>query len=156
MLLSYYVASNTNHTTTLADELVYQVECIIAALQSAERSGRTVMEVNPTCAEDELTDRWPANLAEQRVFITELRALLVQLRRLREGVPLAEMQRTLEELFGERPAREAVRKYTGQHVRDDMAGKGFHVLRSGSIPALGSVAVPAAARPTPRSSPWGD
>ena len=45
---------------------------------------------------------------------------------------------------------------TGQHVDDNKAGKGFHILREGSIPALGSVAVPTVAGPTPRSSPWGD
>jgi hypothetical protein len=156
VLLAYYVASNANKTRTLADELIHQVECIIGALQAAERAQRTVQEFNPACAEDELTDRWPADLAEQRVFIDELGAFAVQLYRLWEGVPLAEMQRILEDLFGERPAREAVRKYTGQHVADDKAGKGFHILRDGSIPALGSVAVPAAARATPRSSPFGD
>lgn len=158
VLIAYYVATNANQTRTLADELLHQVECIVTTLEAAERSGRTVVEFNPACRnnEDELTDRWPANLAEQRVFIDELRAFAVQLYRLQEGVPLAEMQRILEDLFGERPAREAVRKYTGQHVHDNDAGKGFHILRSGSIPALGSAAVPAEARPTPRSSPWGD
>lgn len=156
VLLAYYIATNANQTRTLADELIHQVECMIKALEDAERAHRTVREFNPACAEDELTDRWPANLAEQRVFIDELRAFAVQLHRLQDGVPLPEMQRILEDLFGERPAREAVRKYTGQHVNDNNAGKGFHILRTGSIPALGSTAVPAAARPTPRSSPWGD
>jgi Second Messenger Oligonucleotide or Dinucleotide Synthetase domain len=156
VLLAYYIASNANQTRTLADELIHQVERIIAALQAAERSGRTVCEFNPACRQDELTDRWPANLAEQRVFIHELRSFAADLQRLQEGVPLVEMQRVLEGLFGERPAREAVRKYTGQHVSDNKAGKGFHILRTGSIPALGSVAVPTEARPTPRSSPWGD
>jgi hypothetical protein len=156
VLLAYYIATNANQTRTLADELIHQVECMIKALEDAERAHRTVREFNPACAEDELTDRWPASLAEQRVFIDELRAFAVQLHRLQDGVPLPEMQRILEDLFGERPAREAVRKYTGQHVNDNNAGKGFHILRTGSIPALGSTAVPAAARPTPRSSPWGD
>jgi hypothetical protein len=156
VLLAYYVGLNANQTRTLADELIHQVECIIAALEVAERSYRTVQEFNPACPEDELTDRWPADLAEQRVFINELRAFAVQLHRLQDGVPLAEMQRILEDLFGERPAREAVRKYTGQHVDDNNAGRGVHILRGGRIPALGSLAVPAEARPTPRSSPWGD
>jgi hypothetical protein len=129
---------------------------MIAVLEAAEREGRTVVAFNPTCREDELTDRWPAGAAEQRVFINELRAFAVQLYRLQDGVPLAEMQRILESLFGERPAQEAVRKYTGQHVDDDRAGKGFHILRTGSIPALGSAAIPASAAATPRSSPWGD
>jgi hypothetical protein len=156
VLLAYYVAVNANQTRSLADELIHQVECIIAALEAAERSYRTVREFNPACREDELTDRWPADLSEQRICINELRAFAFQLHRLRDGVPLPEMQKILEDLFGERPAREAVRKYTGQHIDDNNAGKGFHILRSGSIPALGSLAIPAEARPTPRSSPWGD
>jgi hypothetical protein len=156
VLIAYYVATNANQTQTLADELIHQVECIIAALQAAEGMGRTVREFNPACREDELTDRWPGSLAEQRVFIDELKAFAVQIHRLQDGVPIAEIQRILEGLFGERPAREAVGKFTGQHVSDNDAGKGFHILRSGSIPALGSAAVPANARPTPKSSPWGD
>jgi hypothetical protein len=156
VLLACFVARHANRTSTLADELMHQVECTIVALEVAERSRRTVQEFNPTCQEDELTDRWPANLAEQRIFIDELKAFAVQLDRLRRGVALAEMQRILEALFGERPARDAVRKYTGRHVDDNNAGKGFHILREGSIPALGSAAVPATARPMPRSSPWGD
>lgn len=156
VLLAYYVASHANQTRSLADELIHQVECIILALETAERSGHTVREFNPACREDELTDRWPANVAEQRVFINELRAFVVQLERLQKGVPLAEMQSILEDLFGERPAQEAVRKFCGQHVNDNKKNKGFHILRTGSIPALGSAAVPAEARSTPRSSPWGD
>jgi hypothetical protein len=156
VLLAYYIALDANQTPTLTDELIHQVECIVTALEAADRSYRTVREFNPACPEDELTDRWPADLAEQRVFINELRAFAVQLHRLRDGLPLAEMQRILEDLFGERPAREAVRKYTGQHIDDNNAGRGVHILRSGSIPALGSLAVPTEARPTPRSSPWGD
>jgi hypothetical protein len=156
VLIAYYVATNANATKTLVDELIHQVERMIAALEAAAKTGRTVREFNPMCREDELTDRWPGSLAEQRVFIDELKAFAVQLHRLQDGVPIAEMQRILEDLFGERPARDAVRKYTEQHIGDDRAGKGFHILRSGSIPALGSAAVPANARPTPKSSPWGD
>jgi hypothetical protein len=156
VLLAYYVALNANQTRTLGDELIQQIECIITALEAAERYYRTVREFNPACREDELTDRWPADLAEQRIFINELRAFALLIHRLQDGVPLAEMQRILENLFGERPAREVVRKYTGQHIGDNHTGSGFHILRSGSIPALGSAAIPAEARPTPRSSPWGD
>ncbi len=156
VLLAYYVAEHANSTRTLADELIHQVERAIARLQAAEQRRETVCEFNPTCREDELTDRWPCDLAKQRVFLNELRAFAVQLHRLRQGVPLAEMQHILEDLFGERPARDAVRKYMDQHVSDNDAGKAFHILRTGSVPALGSAATPSIARATPRSSPFGD
>ena len=156
VLLAYYVGINANKTRTLADEIIHQVECMIAALEEAERLRQTVRAFNPTCPDDELTDRWPANLAEQRVFIDELQAFAVQLNRLRDGRLLVEMRCILEDLFGEKPARDAVNKYTGQHDGDNKSGKMSHILRTGSIPALGSAARPAAARTTPKSSPWGD
>jgi hypothetical protein len=156
VLLAFYVATNANRTRSLIDELIHQVECMIHVLETAERSGRTVREFNPTCHEDELTDRWPCDVAEQRVFTEELRAFAYQLHQLEKGLPLPQMQRVLEGLFGERPARDAIKKYSDQVVSDNNVGKGFHILRSGSIPALGSVAAPANARPTPKSSPWGD
>jgi hypothetical protein len=156
VLLAYYVAEHANSTRTLADELIHQVEHIIVTLQAAEQRRETIREFNPTCREDELTDRWPCVLAEQRIFINELRAFAAQLYRLRQGVPRAEMQRILEGLFGERPARDAFRNYMAQHESDNDAGKGFHILRTGSVPALGSTAVPSIARATPRSSPFGD
>lgn len=156
VLLAYLVATNANQTSTLADELIHQVECMIAALEDAERSRKTIYVTNPMCDEDVLTDRWPANLNEQRTFINELSDFVEQLQALRDGRPIAEMQRILEGLFGEKPAREAVRAFTEQHVKDNNTGKGFHILSSGCIPALGSAATPANARPTPKSSPWGD
>ena len=155
VLLAYYVAMNANQTRTLANELIHQVECLILALEDAERMNTTIRVENPACREDVLTDRWP-DRNDQRMFLKELREFLAKLYVLREGRPLAEMQRILEELFGEKPAREAVRKFSGQHVDDNDSGKSVHVLSTGSIPALGSTAVPAKARATPKSSPWGD
>lgn len=156
VLISYYVARNANRTTTLADELIFQVEAMIEALVAAEHRAETVREFNPRCRDDELTDRWPCDLHEQRLFIDELRAFAVQLRRLRQGVPLAEMQRILEDLFGERPARDAIREYMNQHESDNITGKAVHILRSGAIPALGSAAAPAAAQATPKGTLFGD
>lgn len=155
VLLAYYVAMNANQTRTLADELIHQVERLIAALEDAERLNTTIHVENPACREDVLTDRWPQR-NDQRVFINELKEFLAKLYILREGRPLIEMQRILEKLFGEKPARDAVRKFSGQHIADNNTSKSVHVLSTGSIPALGSSAVPANARATPKSSPWGD
>jgi hypothetical protein len=157
VLLSYYVGQNANHTRTLTGELIHQVERMIVILEQADRLGRTVYAENPRCAEDELTDRWPCDAAEQRVLIEELRAFAVQLHRLDKGLPLPEMQRVLEDLFGERAAGDAVRAYTGQHVSNDVAGRSLHIPRTGSIPALGSAVVaPSIVRPTPRNTFFGD
>ncbi len=156
VLLALYVGQHANQTRTLADELIHQVESMIAILVAAERFGSLVHEVNPTCEQDVFTDRWPGTDSDQRIFLKELRGFVHELRRLQEGVPLQEMQRILEGLFGERPAREAIRKFADQHVKDTEAGRSFHIARTGSIPALGSAAVPTGALATPNASPWGD
>jgi hypothetical protein len=156
VLLAFYVAQNANRTTTLIGEMIHQVESMVVTLEAAARLGRLVYAANPRCAEDELTDRWPCDLAEQKVFIDELRAFVVQLHRLDHGLPLPEMQRVLEDLFGERAAGDAVRAYTGQIVRDDAAGRSLHIPRTGSVPALGSTVVAPSVRPTPGNTFYGE
>ena len=54
--------------------------------------GRTVREFNPMCREDELTDRWPADVAEQRIFIDELRVFAAQLHRLQRRPPAGDAE----------------------------------------------------------------
>ena len=135
----------------------HQVTCLVTALETAERRGGTYKVWNPRCdPEDELTDRWPENTRTQRVFIDELRAFAIDLERLQRGVPLSEMRKTLDRLFGERPAQEAVRKFMDRHVVDNDANRAVHIISTGSVPALGSLAAPAYARPTPKSTPFGD
>jgi hypothetical protein len=114
------VAKNANRTHSLSAELIYQVECMIMALEQANRAGDTVCEVNPTCPEDEL-DRWPCDVAEQRVFIAELRDFAAKLGQLAQGLPLPKMRQVLQELFGERATATAVRAYGAPIIADDDA-----------------------------------
>jgi len=157
ILLAKYVADNANRTNGLADELVHQVESMIAIFEVSDRASRPVFEYNPACPDDILTDRWPDNLFDQRVFLGELREFAAKLRRLQAGVPLQEMQKILKDLFGERPAQAAIERYVNLHEADRSAGRGVHIPRVGSIPAAGAgVAVSSVARPTPRNTFFGD
>jgi len=157
ILLAKYVALHANRTRSLADELIHQVESMIAILEEADRAGSPVFERNPRCHEDILTDRWPGGLADQRVFLAELGDFAAKLRRLQTGVPLPEMQRILRELFGERPAQAAIERYVEQHQSDRDTGRAVHVPGIGAIPAVGAgTALPAVARPTPRNTFFGD
>ena len=76
-------------------------------LGEAHDRGQKVFASNPMCHDDILTDRWPADLSDQAVFIHELTDFAVKLRRLRGDIALPEMQQILEDLFGEKPARSA-------------------------------------------------
>jgi hypothetical protein len=157
VLLAKYIGDHANRTQTLTDELIHQVESMIAVFEEAERLGQRVAERNPVCWEDILTDRWPENGADQRIFLGELRNFADKLYRLRQGAPLPDMYKILGELFGERPARAVLGHYVGQHEADRVAGKALHLPHIGRVPALGAaVAAPATARATPRNTFFGE
>lgn len=157
VVLAHSVAVNANRTSSLSEELLHQVACLISALETAEARGNTYEAVNPACDPyDVLTDRWPEDLGSQRVFIDELRAFAVDIERLRTGLPLPEMRKILEKLFGERPAADSVRKFMDRQVSEDRSGIAAHIPSTGKVAAVASIATPSYARPTPQTSPWGD
>ncbi|MGO7631874.1 nucleotidyltransferase, partial [Rhizobium ruizarguesonis] len=63
------------------------------------------------------------NVTTQRVFIDELLAFAIDIERLKKGLPLPEMRKTLEKLFGERPAQDSIREFMDRQVADDRAGR---------------------------------
>ena len=156
VLLTFYVGLNAGAGRSLLDELIHQVESIIAVIEAAVGVGRLVQAWNPACPEDELTDRWPASPADQMIFLKELRDFSSKLGRLKAGLPLHEMSLILEGLFGEMPARDAVAAYGQRQVNDNAAGSGLYIPGRGAVPALGSLAAPSAAKAIPRSTPFGD
>jgi hypothetical protein len=158
VLLAYYVATNANRTNSLSDELSHQVNGMLAVLQSAQSRGRTVVEFNPMCPEDELTDRWPADLTDQQAFIGELKAFAAKLERLRGEISLPETQKILEDLFGEKPAQSVVKDYVDRLAKD-VGGSGSRYLPGKvSIPAavVGTSAMPSNVRSSPPHRFFGD
>lgn len=135
VLLAYYVAVHANRTTTLADELSHQVKSMIAVLEAAERDGEPVRAFNPMCDEDELTDRWPCDLHEQRVFINELTVYAAKLDRLRQDIGLPETQKILEDLFGEKPAQTVIKEYVERYADEMQHGVGRYLPGAARIPA---------------------
>lgn len=157
VVLAHSVAVNANRTSSLSEELLHQVVSLISALEAAERRGMTYKAVNPVCDPyDVLTDRWPEDLNSQRILIDELRAFAVDIQRLRSGLSVPEMRKTLEKLFGERAAADSVRKFMDNQVSADRNGVAAHIPSTGTVAAVTSIATPTFARPTPRTSPWGD
>lgn len=157
VVLAHSVAISANRTSTLSEELLHQVTSLVTKLESAESAGKTYEAFNPACDPyDKLTDRWPEDLRSQRVFIGELRAFAIEIERLRKGLPISEMRKVLEKLFGEKPAADSVRNFMDRQVEDDRAGKAAHIPATGTVAAVTAIATPAYARPTPQRSPWGD
>jgi hypothetical protein len=158
VLLAFYVASHANNTTSLADELSFQAESMLTIVQSAHNQGRKVFARNPMCHEDILTDRWPEDLSDQAVYIRELADFATKLRRLRGDISLPEMQRILEDLFGEKPARSAVKDHV-QRVAKDVGSAGSRLMPGrAAIPAAvaGGAAAPSNALSAPSHRFFGD
>lgn len=158
VLLCKYVADHANRTTTLAEEVLHQASAMLEIFEAAHRAGWFVHEVNPRCWTDVLTDRWPASSEDQARFIADLRELTQKLARLLEGAPLEEMRKTLEDLFGERPARDVVSDYIKRYGWQVGHGGGGHLPKIGQVPAAGVMlgSAPAAARSTPGHRFFGD
>ena len=154
VLLSKFVGDNANRTRTLAEEVEYQARCILGRLEYDTAQNRLVHDVNPRCPEDCLTDRWPANMNDQKLMTADLRAFVAKMQTLRSGkLTIAEMGLIFEDLFGQRPARKAVDDY----IASAPAGGNRVVTNTGRIVGLSSgLASPAYGRQVPAHNFFGD
>ena len=115
VLLSKLIADNANRTRTLSEEIEHQGRCLLARLEAEKAQRRLIREVNPRCAEDILTDRWPSSFADQDLMISDLRDFVAKMQSLRTGnLSLADTSKILEGLFGERPARKVIDEYVAR------------------------------------------
>jgi len=64
VLLTYYIGLHTGTPRSLIDELIFQVEAILAIVEEAVALQRLVLARNPCCEQDVLTDRWPGEPVE--------------------------------------------------------------------------------------------
>ena len=111
-LLACINAQSAGMTNTLAEELEYQVDCLLRRFEDAHALGRLIYVTNPECDEDEFTDRWPSDLDAQAEFIDGLLDFRFKVQRLREeDCDLAEMQAIMADLFGEHPTTAAFKAY---------------------------------------------
>jgi hypothetical protein len=144
VLLTKLIGDHANQTRTLSEELEHQARCLLLRFEYEVSRNRKIIEVNPRCAEDVLTDRWPESMYDQRLMITDLRDFIVKIGRLRSGkLTIGEMAAILEGLFGHRPVRRAVDDYLAS---TDPSRYGRVVTPSGRVlaPAAG-IATPSSA-----------
>lgn len=159
VMLSYFVAKNANKTQTLSQELLHQARMLKHVFEEHQRAGRLIEVRNPTCQEDVFSDRWPADLQAQGLFLSDLRRLVDRLEEYCGECTLVRMQEILTELFGEGPTLEVVRKFNEASGRSIVDGRSRHNPDGGRfvIPAAASVAaaVPAIGRATPSHTHFG-
>ena len=158
IMIAKLVADAANHTDRLVDELLHQVKHILSVFQEAHAQGQLVHIVNPVCADDVLTDRWPESRQDQAIFIRDLEDLIQKVEQLIAGCDLAKMQEIMVSLFGESPAKEVVRAFNERTGNEIGGGRSCHDPQKGSliIPALvASVTIPSGTRATPKHNFYG-
>ena len=144
VLLTKLIGDNANQTRTLTEELEHQAGCMLSRFEYEVSRNRKIVEVNPRCPQDVLTDRWPESMDDQKLMIDDLKDFIVKIRRLRSGkLDLAQMTAILEGLFGQRPVRNAVDDYIAS-MAPSRAGR--------VVTPSGRVLAPAAGIATPSSA----
>jgi hypothetical protein len=133
VMLAYFVGQLGGGRQTLLEELSVQVENLRKSFQSASHQGKLVHVANPRCDQDVLTDRWPANIAEQQIFLADLIDFSAELAKLRGAPTMAECQRILGKLFGERATAAVLAEFAEKYSDRAYKGGMHHQLHTGAI-----------------------
>lgn len=141
VMMSKLIADAANRTSTLSEELLYQAQYIRDELLRYHRAGLKIQVFNPVCDKDEFTDRWPASLDEQRVFLNDLDTLIAYLNRLNAGCELREMREIMIRLFGEAPTGKVFETFNRELGKQIESGQSYHKPDGGRIhmPASGII-----------------
>jgi hypothetical protein len=153
VMMAKLVADAANSTETLFSEVALQAAYMRRIVGDAHDRRQKVHVVNPRCEHDVLTDRWPASLDDQELFVRDLDRLIARLAELPRS-DLGRMRGILTELFGENPTGAIFENYTRELGRSIESGRSMHLPGSGRVFAAAAVA-PARAVATPRHTFFG-
>jgi hypothetical protein len=121
-MLAKLIADGANTTTTLSEEVLHQARYIHAVIEAAQQRGQLVSVFNPRCDRDCFTDRWPAELSEQKLYLDDLADFIGKMAYLRSGeCDLDEMQAIMMGLFGENATGAVFKSFNeqlGSRIRD--------------------------------------
>jgi len=153
ILLAKHIADNANQTRTLSEEVEHQASRLLLRLQTEQNAGRLIHEVNPRCQQDVLTDRWPETADDQALLIEDLRNLIDDLQLLRGGeLSIDKIAAILERLFGDRPAKSAIKDYISAPSKPHVEFGTGRIVR----PAAGLGAAASSVKPVAAHTFFGD
>ena len=153
ILLAKHVADHANQTVTLSAEVEHQARQLLLRLQTEENAARLIHEVNPRCHRDVLTDRWPEAASDQVLMISDLRKFVADLQLLRGStLSIDKIGAILERMFGDRPAKSAIKDYLSSPSRPHVEDGTGRVVR----PAAGLAAATSSVKPVAAHTFFGD
>lgn len=137
----------------LADEVISIASHISERLREAGRQHEVICVRNPAFHPDIFTDRWPANVDDQALYVNDLAHLTRNLKRLKQDQDssLVEMKAILDELFGETAAGFAMDKMLERSQRAVETGT-MRFGPSGRIITAGAPAIVMATSTPARAS----
>lgn len=132
-------------------ELLSQGRALAHYFGEHQARRQLVHVVNPTCPEDVFTDRWPADLQEQGVFVDDLRVLVLELERLERSADLSLFADVFSKLFGEDISQSVIREFADRSG-ERIAGGALQTERAtGRVDLVASGIIgTSAGRTTPR------
>jgi hypothetical protein len=143
-------------------ELLHQARSLRAYFEGHQNRGVLIHVTNPRCLEDVFSDRWPATLDEQGLFLKDLRYFVHQLERIEKDAPLDVIADVFARLFGEEVSKSVIREFadtTGRKIDDGALiiehGSGRIDLGRSGIARAAAVAAPATVTGTPRHTFYG-
>jgi hypothetical protein len=162
VLLAAIIADSSSRTGNLFDELLFQVRKLRQRFADAQRYGSLLSVVNPTCPEDCFTDRWPANLTEQQVFLGDLNFFVEVLERIQYNADLEAIQGAFARLFGEQVSQRVVKSFADRSGERIASGNlltegstGRADLRSSRLVSAVAAAGTSTTRAAPRHTFYG-
>jgi hypothetical protein len=150
VLLAKLIGESSSLSGQLFDELLFQSRKLKQRFSEAQMQFSLIEVINPACHQDRFSDRWPANLDEQRVFVEDLNLLVYELEKLQRNADLEGIGAAFTKLFGEKISQTAIEAFadrSGQRIaggtllterasgRVDLHGSG---LMAGAVPITSS------------------
>jgi len=156
ILLAYQIGSYECGGVGLGQAVLAHAVNLRALVSAAVAQNRLLHACNPVCPQDELTDRWPADMRDQITWLRDLEHLVSQLTIYVFGQPtIATRRDILADLFGETVAGHALTEFAERMGRDNADGSNRY------RPGVGTLVLPAApglnlrGRPEPKTQFFG-
>lgn len=162
VMLAFLMAGFAGASGRPFAELLHQARSLRAYFEDHQNRSQLIHVTNPRCPEDVFSDRWPATLNEQGLFLKDLKYLVHHLERLEKDAPLDVIADVFARLFGEDVSKAVIREFadtTGRKIDDGALvierGSGrIDLSRSGIAPAS-AVAAPTIVTPPARHTFYG-
>lgn len=143
--LSKLAALEPTNGFGLCAQLEQYASTLLGQMDRALGGGSWPEERNPRLTAENFNDRWPKDLDDMKIFRSDLRHLIGQLRKARQS-DFSEIQGIFSDLFGERVSVSAVKAYA--EGRSASSDKSSYERGRGFVAAPAIAAAPATARAT--------